>query len=502
MYDNLCFRRQFILSREQIAELSGWQCIHIAYYYLYAHPDLEVTIEKDNETTLLLLGYLFDPENHKLNNQDILHILTKSTNSFSQFVQALKPYPGRYALLYFHDSNLYLIQDALAVREVYYYQTINKVVCGSQPNILVKFAQPAISITSDPDILDFMQNDLPYVRNGRLWVGDTTSYEGIKHLLPNHYLNINSLTVKRYWPNKKLEYIDFDEAVKLAAKYLKGVFNAITYRYSVMMAVTSGIDSRSLLAASKDVQNKIYYFINKHKHLSNESADIKIPRQIFQRIEVPFHIHEVDNNVDEDFREIFLSNTWMAKDLMLPAIFNVYFKNHQNKLNLLGVGELGREYYEPPPKNFNGYYLAWCLKYKKSKYAVNQCEKWLQETLNIAKQSNVDIMALFLWEVLLGNWGAVGNSESDIAIEEFDPYDSHYIYEIMLSLKKEQGDFFMGLYRELWPELMTFRVNPPDTLSDKIKLRLTQIGIYRILKKLKFLIDRMNFERFCNNNGK
>jgi hypothetical protein len=495
MYNNLYFRRQFLLSREPIAELAEWQCFPIAQYYLYAHPDLEITIVKDGKKTFALLGYLFDPEIYESENKDILQRLIESTDSFSNLLQALKPYPGRYALLYLDDTNFYIIQDALSLREVYYCQTKNTVVCGSQPNLLVRFARPVITETADSEILDFMQNHLPYMRNGRLWVGDETCYSGVKHLMTNHYLDITTLTVKRYWPDRKLEHLEFDVAVKLATKYLKGVFKAVTKRYDVMMAVTSGIDSRSLLAASKDVQNRIYYFINQHAHLSEKSPDIRIPKEIFKKINVPFHIHRVEGVVDEYFRRIFFNNTFMSKDLLLPAIYNVYYKHHQEKVNLLGVGEIGREYYDKPPHDLDGYYLAWCLKYRKSKYAAKQCEKWLQETLNFADQYNIDIMKLFLWEVLLGNWGAVGNSESDIAIEEFDPYDSHYIYEVMLSLKKEQGDIFQGMFREMWPELLEFPFNPPETIKDKIKSGLTYIGIYMIMKQLKYRLDRWKFKK-------
>jgi len=79
----------------------------------------------------------------------------------------------------------------------------------------------------------------------------------------------------------------------------------------------------------------------------------------------------------------------------------------------------------------------------------------------LAEECNVDIMKLLLWEALLGNWGAVGNSESDIAIEEFDPYNSHYIYEIMLSVDSVQGDLFEGTFKEMWPELLDYPFNPP-----------------------------------------
>lgn len=55
---------------------------------------------------------------------------------------------------------------------------------------------------------------------------------------------------------------------------------------------------------------------------------------------MPFHVHDVDGQVDEDFRKVFLKNVFMANDSLLPIIYNVYSKNHANKVNLLGVGEM------------------------------------------------------------------------------------------------------------------------------------------------------------------
>ncbi len=476
-----------------MSELDNWTVIKTGNYYLQVHPDLEITTTSDVKKSLILLGYLFDPQNYQANNKDILQHLLASTNNFHELIISLKPYPGRYVLFYQDDKYFYLIQDALSLREVYYCQLENTVVCGSQPNLLERFAQPAIIKSTDPELLDFVQKHLPSVRNGRLWVGDETCFDNIKHLIPNHYLDLNLLAVKRYWPENKLENIALDKAAELAANYLKGVLKAVTYRHKVMMAVTSGIDSRSLLAASKEVQDSVYYFINKHKNLSEDSSDIRIPKQIFDRLNLPFHIHNEEGPVDEEFKEIFLTNTFMAKDALLPAVYNVYYKNHKDKVNLLGVGEIGREYYGKPPNDLDGYYLARSLKYKNSKYAVKQCSKWLQETLSLAKACNVDIMQLFLWEYLLGNWGSVGNSESDIAIEEFDPYDCHYIYEIMLAAKKNQKDIFHNLFQELWPELLEFPFNPPETKKDKIKVLLGHMGIYKIIKRLGYRIDRWRY---------
>ena len=361
------------------------------------------------------------------------------------------------------------------------------------------------------------------VRSGRLWVGDETCYLSVKHLMPNHYLDIGSLTVKRYWPNRRLEKMDLSAACKQSCDYLKGVLKAVTLRHEVMMAVTSGIDSRSLLAATREIKDKIYYFIN-HQDVGHRYPDISVTRKIFERIGVSFHVHDVSeqvdkgfrkgflsNNihvhdlwgpVDEEFKKLFLNNTFMSMELYLHVIYNVYFKNHANKVNLLGVSEIGRDYYGAAPRDLDGYYLAHCLGYRNSSYATAQCEKWLREARRSAELCNVDIMSLFLWEVLLGNWGVVGNSESDIAIEEFDPYDSHYIYEIMLSVhgdnkkKGRIGKLFEAMFKEMWPELLDFPFNPVYTFKGWIAYRFPMVCMY--LKAARYRFDRRKYCRLAD----
>lgn len=503
MYEKLQFRRQFLLARAPIMPLADWKRFQIDQDHLYAHPDLEITAKEGPSTLILLLGYIFDPAHPAKSNRDIISDLISKVGRFEDLIAAVKPYAGRYALLYRDDSTFAILHDPLGQREIYYCTQPNKVICGSQPNLVAAFSEPELGVTQDRSILHFYEQELKLGRSGRLWVGDETYYHSVKHLMPNHYLDIRSLLAKRYWPNRRLERIDLSTAVKQSCDYLQGTMKAVTSRYDVMMAVTSGIDSRSLLAASREVRDRIYYFINKEPPLNDKSADIRIPRNMFNKLNIPFHVHNVDGPVDEEFRNVFLNNTFMSTDLILPTIYNVYFKNHANKLNLLGVGEIGRDFYGEAPRNLTGYYLARNLKYKLSRYATAQCERWLREARGIAETYNVDIMKLFLWEGLLANWGVVGNSESDIAIEEFDPYNSHYIYEIMLSIDRKHTkgsppDFFKAMYEEMWPELLGFSFNPPDTNWNRVRSWLIKAGLFQHLKRVLYKFDHWKFHRIVS----
>jgi hypothetical protein len=493
MNRRLVYRRQFLLTRQQVRELADWNQVQMDDYYLYAHPDLEVTRKERKGGLVLLIGYIFDPRHPAQTNEENVRDILSRANDFAELINALKPYTGRYAMIYRNETSCFILHDAYGVREIYYCTQKNRVICGSQPNLVSEYSEPRLQTTNDEKILRFYKYEMKPVRLGRLWVGDETYYQDIKHLMPNHCLDIKTLKATRYWPNKRLETMDLPKAVQLSCDFLKGAMSAVTTRYKVMMAVTAGYDSRSLLAASRDVRDRVYYFINKEPPMNERTVDIRVPREMLNKLGIPFHIHDVTGPIDEEFKTIFLNNTFWAIEKPLPTIYNVYFKNHQDKINLLGLGEIGRVYYGDSPPHLDGYYLARSLKYRRSGYAVAQCEKWLREAKGIAESYNFDIMKLFLWEFLIANWGAIGNSESDIAIEEFDPYSSHYILEILLSVDQEQGDIFKGMFKEMWPELLCFKLNPPSTMSDWVKEGLNRLGLLNRLKRAVYRFDRWRF---------
>jgi len=87
----------------------------------------------------------------------------------------------------------------------------------------------------------------------------------------------------------------------------------------------------------------------------------------------------VPTQADDEFREIFFNNTFLASGRILPAIYNVFFKEHGEKVFILGVGEIGRTFYGDEPRNLNSYYMAYKLGYKNCRYVVKKCEEILAE---------------------------------------------------------------------------------------------------------------------------
>jgi hypothetical protein len=485
-----------LLSVKSVHELDHWNCLEIGNYRLYTHPDLVVTTRKQQSRSIILLGNIFDPYNPLRTNEKVISEVIQSSKNFGDVIIAIKPYFGRYVIIYKDDTTFNIMHDALGQKEIYYCQKPNKVICGSQPNFLNEYSSPKLGYTRDQAVLKFYENELKQNRFGRLWVGDETYFQDIKHLMPNHYLNVHSMSVERYWPNKRLNKINLDVASATLCDFLSGAMKAVTARYEAMVAVTAGFDSRSLLAASKDIMDKVYFFVNQEPRYSERNIDLVISSKMFEKLKQPFNVHKVSSIVDEEFKEIYLKNVFLSTDFILPANYNVYFKNHQKKVNLDGTGEIGREYFGEVPKDVDGYFLARCMKFRNSPYVVAQCDKWLNEVLDVAVKNNVDLLKLLFWEFVMGNWGALAHSEAEISIENFDIYDSHHVCEIMLSVGSVRDDLFKKIIRQMWPELLEFPFNPPDTLKDWMKNLLHKIGFFRYFQRILYKYDRRRFYKY------
>jgi hypothetical protein len=267
------------------------------------------------------------------------------------------------------------------------------------------------------------------------------------------------------------------------------------------MAVTSGTDSRTLLAASRDVSERLYYFVN-DDGLGSRHPDITVPRKMCDSVGIAFHVHDVPNEVDEEFRRVYLGNTFLASERLLPAVYNVFFKHHQNRVLILGVGEIGRTFYGREPENLSGYRMAYKLGYAGCRYVTKQCEQMRPELQRVAGMFNLNSLALLYWEQRLGNWGGVRNSESALAIEKVDPYDSHLFYDMLQgvdekyrSYKENPCAIYAEMIRRMWPELLDFPTNPPLTMRDRAVAVLDRFGLFESIKELKYQLKRLSRRR-------
>lgn len=255
----LLYRRQFILCTTDLSDFSEWNKYYLAdKYILYAHPDLVQFEHAEKNNSIILLGDLYDPVNTDYNNQEIFERLIKH-NDLNDLIEATAKYAGRFIIFFCKNSSLNIFHDASGARKVYYTAGKEPVWCASQPHVLAKYRK--MDMTENIQVLDHIKSD-KFFSHDQVSILDNTIYDSIKQLLPNHYLDVQSRKPIRFWPNKVNKIISLKEGVEEGSKILSGILKSASKRYELMMAVTAGNDTRLLLAASRDVSDEIFYYIN------------------------------------------------------------------------------------------------------------------------------------------------------------------------------------------------------------------------------------------------
>lgn len=458
----LKFRRQYVISPSKIecpfehalTELNP-QC------FLYTHTDLQLSTYENANLCLYLLGDIFDYEVYSKNNHDILRDIAHG--DYLNILSNLEKYSGNFVLIIKYDHKIILTHDATATKKIYHTQKDNVLWCSSQPHLLASIT--GIKKTSDPSRLAFYSSD-EFEKLDRASIGDTTYYEEIHQLLPNHYLDLSSKKIDRYWPSRKRVESSLEECVEICATMIKGYILSIANRYDIMLPVTAGKDSRTLLAATFDIRNEVFYYLNKELQLKDRSNDVKIPRELFKRLELDFHFLDVDIAVDEDFKRIYYENNFLASDYYLPIIYN-YYLNFSDKVNLPGNIATGGAWWFPAfEKKTEPKDLVRINKVGKYPHAWDTYSRWLDDSLDICRANNYNVYDLFYWEERMGNWGTQIQLDKEISQLEFNPLNSRLLVEIMLSVKPRYvidfGNYRLnkGIIEKLWPEALSKPINP------------------------------------------
>jgi asparagine synthetase B (glutamine-hydrolysing) len=167
----------------------------------------------------------------------------------------------------------------------------------------------------------------PAFRSESAWIGNETPYEGIMHLPPNHYLDITGNKVERFWPYAERSKTKLSDAADIMATLLKGTYEAAVKRYKLHQGLTSGWDTRVLLAASRQHVKEIkFYFLAGFKNeKQGVLRDRRVAVEIAEKTGIPLDIYNFNEvSTDPQFEKIFYANNILARPKLLLYITSVH----------------------------------------------------------------------------------------------------------------------------------------------------------------------------------
>jgi len=472
-YDKVKFlrRRQFVLGNEYV-EYDGWKKIFVEDgYVLTIHPDLQLTISENNNKKGILLGYFIDPFNPNLSDTDIINRILDTDISISKVSHELEKLSGRFVLIIKSENNLWLFHDACALRQVHYYKSKEgNVWCATQPDILAE----KFNLPFDEDVLSYKNQTLFRLNLDEFWlITDRTPYVSIKYLLPNHYLDLHSGIVKRYWPNKEsIGSTTVKRGIQQVSLILKNSIKSITNKFdNIKMGISAGCDSRKTLAAAKDFKEKIYFFTHT-PDTPEEKMDIDVPARLLPKLGIEHHSINL-HKMSEDFLAFYKYTTTWPREKHGEIAYSALkeFGSEAVVINS-NISEYSQVWFWLPKSKINGKGLA-LLKGINHPLAIIEFDKWINEAKVACKESGMNVLVLFDIE-LRARWVSAAFSEYDIAYETFCPYNNRQLFRAELSVNERYRrgrrlDFPIKCIEYMWPEVLIEPINPSIKISDKIK---------------------------------
>ena len=230
--------------------------MNINDFYLTVHPDLPTYQATYKNKSITLLGYMVDPDNPYADNSEIINGLIYQLGTEDNFFEHTDKFGGRWILIVNDGKALKLFNDAAGLRQVFYTDVPGStdLWCASQPGLIAE----TLHLETAPEASEFM-NSHEYIHNKHhWWPGDSSPYREIKHLLPNHYLDLGTGRSHRYWPNASLDSFSLREAVLANSQILYGLMKSMHNRFNLALSLSAGWDSRVLLATTKEMGGSLF----------------------------------------------------------------------------------------------------------------------------------------------------------------------------------------------------------------------------------------------------
>lgn len=480
--ERLLFRRQFILGPRFVEELASWKRINVgATLCLTVHPDLNTCQVVQGNRSITLLGYVLDPDHPPANDADILArwIRELACSSLEGFFACTYGFGGRWILIVSDGNETRLFNDPMGLRQVFYTNKSypNALWCASQPGIIAE----VLNLELDQGaVAEFINSEVYKNWDECFWPGDSTPYRAITHLMPNHYLDLNTGAYYRYWPSQSLNELSLEEGVETICSLLQGLIAGAFDRFDLALAVTAGWDSRVLLAACKGSSHNVYYFSLLRRV---NDPDVLVPSRLLPQLGLSHHVIRYPSRMDSEFEKLYKRNVTAAHNLWGRMAQGLYDSYPQDRVCMKGnASEIARVRFRlPEGEKVTAQKLAMFSSFThsqemgKNPFVIRAWKKWLSE---LGETHNVHLLDLFYWEHWAGNFAAMAQAEWDIVQEVFTPYNCRELLTTMLAVDERFRDhdepiLYRELIKRLWPETLSEPVNPPR--SSPIGERISQV---------------------------
>lgn len=430
---------------------------------LRVHPWAQVEAAGNRELFVIIIGTCVPTLGDHADPAEIL--LAELAGSEEQFFRALSHYSGRHAILFGSSSDVKVVNDATAMRSVFY--AAGGGVIASHA-LLVERALGG----------HIVRNNLPF-RSG--YPGNRTPYERTRILTANTFLDVETANVHRFWPTRSIAEVTVDDAATYCLSSAVTAFRNIARDRTVKLALTAGMDSRVMLAvamkAGVDVDTYTYGrasdterdrafapdLATAHGYRHSLIPTIQNSSELRDSL-AEAHYITLHRPVVRSLMEWFGDPSAVSVSANLLEIGRAYFDNYRRA----GIPEPvdAERVLRTHRRSMGKRTQEEIVEYGEGRFATIAGEAtrgFVNDTDLESAVRFLDPFDLFYWEHRMSAWHGAGMVERDFYAEPFIPFNSREIFETLLGVPYEDRKSAAVFYRMIEmvdPTLLDLPINP------------------------------------------
>lgn len=235
----------------------------------------EILCWQEGATQIVMLGICVDAHG-KIMKKDIMCYLSAFRSDTNALVRGLDRFAGSFVIFVAQGKEITMIPDATVSIPVYFLE--NGKAAASHERLL-----------AEQNYLQINPMALQLKKSGSIDAtlpGSMSLYSGMKALYPNHIATMLSDGVGI----RRMEMYKYAGGGQKFIAYTLNITNAYAEIFPLVCALTGGWDSRLTLAflMQSKARDTLQCYTSQMKHLTPESADMVIPKELTQMLALPY----------------------------------------------------------------------------------------------------------------------------------------------------------------------------------------------------------------------
>lgn len=221
----------------------SWNRIALGSWVFHLHPETPMRMtEVVGGRLALAVGDLF-----VAHGEDSLDVALRRLRDGDR--APLEDLSGRFAVFLLEGDEVCVVHDPLGSQTVFYHSAGS--VIASHAALIADVA----GLTRSRQVQAFMAMPEQKAKATRFLPGDLSIFDGVTLLLPNNEYAASAGRTRRYWPTAAVTRSTAEDAFRVWDEYFERYAEYLRPRHRVVVGLTGGTDSRSIIASlrSKDV---------------------------------------------------------------------------------------------------------------------------------------------------------------------------------------------------------------------------------------------------------